>query len=152
MKSSQCIVITVSILLLIGITTAIEERTYITEETAIPFEVFAVLVGVGILFLLCAYAVAFTGSGGLTIILGILSTMFLAAATFAAPTTGFYSYVSTVNATTNSTEVVPVVWLALQPWMMWLLWGVTTLAFLSFVLGILVIFKEAREAEEMDWL
>lgn len=146
------LIVIIGLLLMVSCVSAIENRSYIAEETAIPFEVFVVLVGIGICFLLCAAATGFARIGGLTIVLGLLSTGFLSVAAFASPTTGFYSYVSVVNTTSNATEITPMVWLILQPWMMWLLWGLATIAFLLFVLGILNLFREQKDAEEMYWI
>ena len=126
----------------------VSNATYLEEETAIPFAVWAVLFLAGMAFMVLAIFAAFSGGGGITILLGLISMMLLAAAAFAAPVTGTFDYIT--NSTTGATT--PVVWLAFQPWMMWLVWGFATIAFLMFVLGILNLFKEQKAAEDMYWI
>jgi hypothetical protein len=155
---NRTIAIVVAILLIATTITSVSavnitgERTYFAEETAIPFEVFVLLLGVGMVFMILAAITAFTGaSGGITMVFGLISFGFLTGTAFASPTTGFYSYIT--NTTTNATSTVtPVVWLIMQPWMMWLLWGMASISFLLFVMGILNLFKEQKDAKDMYWI
>lgn len=128
-----------------------DERIYFAEDTAIPFEVFVLMLGIGLVFLILAAMAGFAYEGGLTMVFGIVSTAFISVAAFAAPVTGFYSYVT--NSTANaSSQATPVVWLVMQPWMMWLVWGMATISFILFVFGILILFRDRKERNEMDWL
>lgn len=128
-----------------------DERTYFSEETAIPFETFVLLSGVGLLFLVIATFTGFSYWGGPTMIFGLISMGFLTVSAYAAPVTGFYSYVT--NSTTNATaQATPVVWLVMQPWMSWLLWGMAVVAFLLFSFGVLILFRERAHEEDMYWV
>lgn len=133
-----------------------DERTYFEEDTSIPFETWLVLMGAGLLFLVLALLSGFGARhGGLTMVFGIVSTLFLSATAFATPTTGFYSYVA--NSTTNaSSQATPVVWGAFQPWMMWLVWGVASIGLIMFFMGVLLIFVDIKDQKEhdenMDWI
>lgn len=154
MKKTQLVLCVALLMCLITTTVSAnvtDTRTYFGEETAVPFEIWVLLFGAGLLFLVLASITGFSANGGLTLVFGIISTLFLSGSAFATPVTGFYSYVT--NTSTNATsQATPVVWLIFQPWMMWLVWGLATVAFLLFVFGILILFKEQKEAEEMEWL
>lgn len=127
------------------------ERTYFAEDTAIPFEFFIVLLGVGLVFLVMSTITGFNWNAGMTMIFGLIASLFLTASAYAAPVTGFYSYVS--NTTSDATsQATPTIWLVAQPWMSWLCWGLALIAFLMFVFGILLLFREKAEEEEMHWV
>lgn len=152
MKSTNLFVLLV-MLALVGVASAnvTDERTYHVEETAIPFEVFGLLLGLGMLFLVIATITGFSYNAGMTMIFGLVSSLFLTASAMAAPVTGFYSYIG--NTTTNATaSVTPTIWLIMNPWMGWLCWGLASIAFLLFVFGILILFRERAHEEEMYWV
>ncbi len=146
----------ISFLLLLLLVTAVsanvtDERAYFSEETAIPFEMFIVLAGVGLLFLVFATFTGFSYWAGPTMVFGLISSGFLTVSAYAAPVTGFYSYAT--NASANATATVtPVIWLIMQPFMSWLLWGMATVAFLLFVFGVLILFREKAVADDMYWV
>jgi len=153
MKTTKILITMFALLLLVGITSAnvTDERSYFSEDTAIPFEMFVVLAGVGLLFLVIATFTGFSYWGGPTMIFGLISCGFLTVSAYAAPVTGFYSYVT--NSTTNATaQVTPIVWLVMQPWMSWLLWGMALVSFFLFVFGILILFRERAHEDDMDWV
>jgi len=102
----------------------VQNRTYWSEDTAVPFELFALLIILGVVFLGASFAVS---SPVHIIILSILGMAFLAASAFAAPVVGFFNYESFTSTNLTSGNVslnfVPSVSLIAQPWVSWLLWG-----------------------------
>lgn len=127
-------------------------RTYFEEDTAVPFTVWALFTVLGVVLLIISILSGFSRNAGITIVIALISLMFLSVAAFAAPVTGFFDYTIIENTTSGGEDAIPTVWLAFQPWMMWLLWGLATIAFLMFVLGILNLFREQKAAEDMYWI
>lgn len=125
--------------------------SYFGEETTIPFEIFVLAFGAGMCFLVLSVISGFSYNAGLTMIFGLIATLFLAVSAYASPVTGFYSYITNTSANA-SPQATPVVWLIFQPWMMWLLWGMSLIAFLLFVFGILLLFREHAHEDEMEWV
>lgn len=139
------------ILLLVGISSAdiVDNRTYHSEDTALPIEVFFVILVVGISFFTIASLSAFLYNNALaTMLFGIVSTLFLTLSAYTAPVVGKFDYI--VNETSGT--ATPIVWLIFQPWMMWLLWGVAVISFIVFVYGILLLFTERAHNDETYWV
>lgn len=139
------------ILLLVGVASAdvIDNRTYHSEETAVPIEVFSTVLIVGISFFTIASVSAFLyNNAAATMLFGIISTLFLTLSAYTAPVVGKFDYI--VNETSGT--ATPVVWLTFQPWMMWLLWGVAVISFIVFVYGVLLLFTERAHKDDMYWV
>lgn len=126
-------------------TTTAQQRVYFTEDTAIPIELYLILISMGVIFLIVSFLTV-------NIIPPIFAFASFSAAAFASPMVGFFDYqtVQTINSTTGNVtlNIVPVVSLAVQPWAMWLLWGMATISFLAIVRVILIYFIELKEVEE----
>lgn len=139
------------ILLIAGVASAdtVDNRTYHSEDTAVPLSVFSLLLVVGVSFFTIAAVSAFMYSNAVaTMLFGIISTLFITVSAYTAPVVGKFDYI--VNETSGT--ATPVVWLTLQPWMMWLLWGVAVISFIVFVYGILLLFTERAHNDEMYWV
>ncbi len=148
MKASNLLLVILFIVLMItpviAANVSVQPRVYFSEDTAVPIEVWMMLILIAISLLILAIVTYYKT------LLGLLAFGFFAAAAFTAPVVGYFNSVvlNNTSASDGSYEFVPTIHLATQPWVMWFLWGMALISFLIMVWGILVYFKEVQDVEE----
>lgn len=137
--------------------TSVNPRIYFTEDVAVPFELWMILIGLGMVFLFLSWA----GTKAIPLWAGMGMACFGAAA-YAAPMVGYFNYeiieVSCETTGTSTANVLPVVSLVTQPWVAWFLYGFAILCLAGIFRGFIFGMKAAAEqkklaeiAEEETW-
>lgn len=129
-----------------NVTVNTTDHYYFSEESAIPVELWWVLIWCGLIFLITS--LIFTDW---IIITSTVAMTFFSAAAFAAPLVGSFAYevVTGVNATTNETiaYIAPSVVLLNEPWVAWVMWAMALFAFVNVWRGVLLKLVGINESE-----